>query len=388
MVLSLPQLSFNTRSVSRIAPVAALVALLSSPVSAQELAAKPARVLNQSLAASVEAGQYLRRGDKGQAVRELQRALEELGFEISVDGDFGPKTEAVLKAFQRSRKLGQDGVLGPRTLAQLKATEDKGSSWTPVTKPETTKDKDGSEDALADAFGHDSKPNTPVKSFTTPPNAKTSIKEVKSRARQWALEAKARGNRTLVVAFEGLWSFSQGYADKIYAAQKALRAGQKPKSLGSARMSFVAKYLVGPQMAKHSQLDYLLLPETSESKDSSVALNTVLEWFKVHGRGLKLVVVGHSFGGHASLKLVHKLSKHKVPVAAMLTIDARARPGQYGDFKTTSNVKAAYNYFQKSLFLPGYEIKGAVNQKLKGVSHGSIPNAEAVRRRYKALLGS
>lgn len=62
----------------------------------------------------------LRRGDKGEAVKRLQRALDKKGFQPGkIDGDFGAGTEAALMAFQRSEGLLADGVAGPRSLAAL-----------------------------------------------------------------------------------------------------------------------------------------------------------------------------------------------------------------------------------------------------------------------------
>ena len=59
----------------------------------------------------------LRRGSKGDDVRTVQRAL---GFSgADVDGDFGPKTEAAVRAFQASEGLGVDGVVGKNTWAAL-----------------------------------------------------------------------------------------------------------------------------------------------------------------------------------------------------------------------------------------------------------------------------
>lgn len=64
----------------------------------------------------------LRRGSSGAEVRELQASLQQRGFlPGAVDGDFGPGTEAAVKAFQTSEGLLADGVAGPRTLAALNA---------------------------------------------------------------------------------------------------------------------------------------------------------------------------------------------------------------------------------------------------------------------------
>jgi peptidoglycan hydrolase-like protein with peptidoglycan-binding domain len=56
----------------------------------------------------------LRRGAKGDAVKRLQQLLD-----IDADGDFGGKTEAAMRAFQRQRQLVPDGIVGPKTWAQL-----------------------------------------------------------------------------------------------------------------------------------------------------------------------------------------------------------------------------------------------------------------------------
>jgi putative chitinase len=62
----------------------------------------------------------LREGSTGDQVIELQTRLKELGFDPGVvDGDFGPKTTAAVRDFQRSKGLEDDGVVGPQTLAAL-----------------------------------------------------------------------------------------------------------------------------------------------------------------------------------------------------------------------------------------------------------------------------
>lgn len=69
----------------------------------------------------VVADPVLRRGSTGDAVRKLQRALESVGNSPgSVDGIFGPKTEAAVRAFQTRRGLNLiDGLVGPETWGAL-----------------------------------------------------------------------------------------------------------------------------------------------------------------------------------------------------------------------------------------------------------------------------
>ena len=64
----------------------------------------------------------LRKGDKGEAVREMQAMLDRLGYDLGscgVDGDFGKDTEAAVRSFQSDHRLAADGVCGPATWAEL-----------------------------------------------------------------------------------------------------------------------------------------------------------------------------------------------------------------------------------------------------------------------------
>jgi putative chitinase len=61
----------------------------------------------------------LRRGSKGAAVAELQRLLAAAGHQVAADGDFGPGTEAAVRALQAAKGLAADGVAGPMTWAAL-----------------------------------------------------------------------------------------------------------------------------------------------------------------------------------------------------------------------------------------------------------------------------
>src|SRR5207249_677908 len=59
-------------------------------------------------------------GAEGESVRRLQQALISIGFSPGrVDGRFGPRTEAGVRAFQEAMGLVVDGVAGPRTWQTL-----------------------------------------------------------------------------------------------------------------------------------------------------------------------------------------------------------------------------------------------------------------------------
>jgi peptidoglycan hydrolase-like protein with peptidoglycan-binding domain len=58
----------------------------------------------------------LHKGATGEAVRELQIALQETGNNSgAIDGVFGAQTEAAVKAFQQARGITVDGIVGPIT---------------------------------------------------------------------------------------------------------------------------------------------------------------------------------------------------------------------------------------------------------------------------------
>ncbi|MEW6208218.1 MAG: N-acetylmuramoyl-L-alanine amidase [Acidobacteriota bacterium] len=52
----------------------------------------------------------LRRGATGELVKQVQAKVG-----VTADGDFGPKTEAAVRAFQRGHGLVPDGIVGPKT---------------------------------------------------------------------------------------------------------------------------------------------------------------------------------------------------------------------------------------------------------------------------------
>jgi hypothetical protein len=68
----------------------------------------------------------LKHGSTGSSVRQLQKCLNKvMKSGLAVDGEYGPKTEAAVKAFQRrAGGLVVDGEYGPKTAAKLHSTRD------------------------------------------------------------------------------------------------------------------------------------------------------------------------------------------------------------------------------------------------------------------------
>lgn len=59
-------------------------------------------------------------GGSGSSVAEYQALLNQFGYNLAVDGDHGPKTDAAVRDFQAKNGLVVDGIVGPITMAALK----------------------------------------------------------------------------------------------------------------------------------------------------------------------------------------------------------------------------------------------------------------------------
>jgi murein L,D-transpeptidase YcbB/YkuD len=61
----------------------------------------------------------VKKGSKDDAVKKLQQILNAKGYKLTEDSDFGPATEAAVRAFQKANHLETDGEVGPLTWAAL-----------------------------------------------------------------------------------------------------------------------------------------------------------------------------------------------------------------------------------------------------------------------------
>lgn len=66
----------------------------------------------------------LKQGSHGAAVSDLQKTLNQQGFNLTVDGWYGTGTHQAVIDFQRRNGLVADGIAGPKTLQTLKNGRD------------------------------------------------------------------------------------------------------------------------------------------------------------------------------------------------------------------------------------------------------------------------
>ncbi len=69
---------------------------------------------------SIINAELLQRGDRNKGVESIQQKLAYIGYNIDVDGIYGPKTEQVVKKFQDNNGLAIDGIVGENTRNTLK----------------------------------------------------------------------------------------------------------------------------------------------------------------------------------------------------------------------------------------------------------------------------
>jgi peptidoglycan hydrolase-like protein with peptidoglycan-binding domain len=70
----------------------------------------------------------VKQGDQEHPVRTLQYLLRGRGQTVTVDGIFGPRTDAAVRAFQEQKDLDVDGKVGPKTWAAVIVQVKKGST--------------------------------------------------------------------------------------------------------------------------------------------------------------------------------------------------------------------------------------------------------------------
>lgn len=89
-----------------------------------------------------------KKGDRGEAVKDIQRKLNKFNYRIGVDGIFGPQTLWAVKDFQKKNKLTVNGVVGGITLKKLELKPTKETTY--VAPPPKPKDVPASAASLAD----------------------------------------------------------------------------------------------------------------------------------------------------------------------------------------------------------------------------------------------
>ena len=162
-------------------------------------------------------------GSSGSDVKKLQQALTLLGYYSGdIDGDYGAKTVAAVKRFQKNRGMTEDGIAGASTIRVLFGT----SKTTATTSSSSSSDKTYTTEVL-DWFDDNV-------TSVIPKKAKFTVKDVRSgktfTAIRWsgvnhldAEPATAEDTAMLKKIYGGAWSWNRRaililYRGHVYAA--------------------------------------------------------------------------------------------------------------------------------------------------------------------------
>lgn len=84
------------------------------------------------MSVSIPAWPIVKEGSQHHPVKTLQYLLAARGHSVTVDGIFGPKTEAAVRSFQIEKHLTVDGIVGPQTWSALIVQVSEGSTGAAV----------------------------------------------------------------------------------------------------------------------------------------------------------------------------------------------------------------------------------------------------------------
>lgn len=144
---------------------------------------------SRGLSAAAESAptRTLRRGDRGDEVRELQEGLNRQGAQLEVDGVFGPRTQRAVREVQERSGLREDGIVGAQTRGALAgSTRPSGATGgTGATGPSGTT----SPGSIPAAQGSD--PTAPARKISGGPDRSQFDAELKNPAVRQRMQALA-----------------------------------------------------------------------------------------------------------------------------------------------------------------------------------------------------
>lgn len=145
----------------------------------------------------------LRYGSSGSDVKKLQEELNKNGYNLSVDGQFGSKTQSAVKSYQESKGLTVDGIVGTNTWGALNGGSSK--------KTTTTQNKQNTQ----------STQNANLQSTATVPQA------TRPTCKQGAMVSEAQKVLDDWESNKKPTDYTSPYADKINQQLDAILKGEK-----------------------------------------------------------------------------------------------------------------------------------------------------------------
>jgi hypothetical protein len=232
------------------------------------------------------------------------------------------------------------------------------------------------------AFAHPIYPSPPTDDYHVyKPTGDESADTALGMCRLFSKVAKAKNVRTLIIGFEGLFSFDSSGTDAAYNYLWSIVHKVSATEPGPGSAGYVLHGLMVPLIQHYGgAIEFLMFPQTAQGDESgSIPEICAIEWMKVPGR--ELVIIGHSYGGHAANQLAAALEEARVPIEFVFTLDPRLK-NYVGTLGRTKNAAYWKNFFQtNTLFLNGYVVPGAdqnIDLSSTGVGHTGVPFAPEV----------
>ncbi|MBQ9252028.1 MAG: peptidoglycan-binding protein [Clostridia bacterium] len=173
---------------------------------------------SSSSSSSASAGDPCSPGDKGAAVKAVQKKLKSLGYYTgSVDGDYGNGTKTAVKAFQKANGLTVNGVANSKTISKMNSSSAKKAS----------SGGGGSSNYTTESLNWFKHPNT------IPHHANFQVKDVKTgkvfNVKRWTganhadCEPATKSDTAIMKSIYGHWSWKRRailvkYNGHVYAA--------------------------------------------------------------------------------------------------------------------------------------------------------------------------
>lgn len=205
----------------------------------------------------------LRKGNSGDEVAELQALLNaKCGSDLKVDGVFGAKTEAAVKAFQKANNLTVDGIVGPKTWSALGVQGDISA------KPDSQDVWDTLYQAIKNPYGVAGlMGNLQAESGINPENLQNTGEKALGMTDRQYTEAVDDGSYTNF-ADDG---FGYGISQWTYSSRKNSLLNYAKKACASiGDMSMQLSFLLDELRFEYSSVWYVLLNAASVREASDV----------------------------------------------------------------------------------------------------------------------
>lgn len=299
----------------------------------------------------------LAKGRTGEDVRQIQKALKDLGYDLGafgdqadgLDGKLGSLTETAIKAFQEANGLKITGIVDEETLAAL----DKASTKTKTLKSDirdlaSAITEKGGRDLLHESLGN-------ILDFVL------TLKDTISQAFREIFDFKPEGLFNAIKSFNDFTKSLKMSEDTIDEIKRSFKGLFAIIDIIGTLSGSVVKYAFKGLSSVLDGLNLDFLDFTATLGDNIVALRDWLDEHDIVGEVIEKI--GSGIGGAISLigTWIEKIKEIPV-VSKALSIIGDAMSGSFGKLKEFFGEGGAIvsDFISKLTSLQGFSLKGIV----------------------------